>query len=578
MALVGTIPVVVGAIKNLLHGEWASMDMLASAALVFSLWDHEWVSAVFIALMLAAARLLGTLTESRTEKSIASLLKLRPRSAKVVRGTRVEEVPTEQLVVGDIVAVDTGDRIPTDGVVIAGLAAVDESSLTGESLPVDKELGVQVFSATLVSSGSLRIKTEKIGKDTTLEKIIELVQSARSHRSKIHTMGERFGKIYLISIFVLAGVLLYATHNTSLVLAVVLVVCADDIAVAVPLAFLSAIGSLAKRGVVVKGGVYLEALARAKIFVFDKTGTLTKGAVAVSGIYPAPGHTEDELLKYSAIGSQISKHPLSRAIVSYATQHGIEELFPETSSTVGGKGVVATYQGEQIIIGRLAFIASKGIPIPAEVQDEVNRLGDEGQSVSITALNNAIVGTIALNDEIKSEASTAIESLRAQGATRIIMLTGDNTHVAGRVAQKLGITEFYAELLPEGKLARIDEFKHGGDVVMVGDGVNDAAALGAATVGIAMGAIGYDTAIESAHVVLMNDNLLRLSETIAAARRVQRIAVEDFWIWGVSNALGLGLVFLGFIGPPGAAAYNFISDFFPLGNSLRAWSKPKTSL
>lgn len=571
-ALLGTVPVVVSALRNVARGEWASMDMLASVALAFSLWNQEWTSSVFIALMLSFARLLSVLTEAQTEASIESLLKLRPSLAKVEREGRVESIPTEQLVVGDVVVLDGGDRVPADGVVLTGEAAVDESSLTGESLPVDKVPGARVFSSTLIASGGLRVKVDKVGKDTTLEKIVELVKSSRENRPKIGTLADRFGKIYLISILVAAAVLLFVTHETALVLAVVLVVCADDVAVAVPLAFLGGIGSSARRGVIVKGGAYLEALARVQVYAFDKTGTLTKGKLAVSGVYPALGHSESELLHYSALASRTSKHPLSRAIVSYAQERGVEELFPEMSHSVGGKGIIATHEDSHIVIGRMAFIESEGIPVSDAVRAEAARLGTEGKSIAITARNGSILGVTALQDEIKAEAKEAIKRLRALGATRIIMLTGDNEQVGRTVADELGVTEFYAGLLPEDKVTRIQALRKEGEIVMVGDGVNDAAALSAATVGVAMGAIGYDTAIESANIVLMTDDLLRLSETVELARHVQRIAVEDFWIWGATNTFGLALVFLGYIGPSGAAAYNFISDFFPLGNSLRAWT------
>lgn len=575
VALLGTAPVIVGALRNLTRGEWASMDMLASVALVFALSNQEWASSVFIALMLSAARLLSVLTESRTESSIESLLKLRPDTANVERDGRIERVQVAELTVGDVVVVDAGDRVPVDGIVVIGEAALDESSLTGESLPIDKSKDSQVFSSTLVASGSLRIKAEKVGKDTTLEKIIELVKSSRKERSKITTLGERFGKVYLIGMLIVAAVLLYTTRDSNLVLAVVLVVCADDVAIAVPLAYLGAIGSSAKRGVIVKGSARLEALGRAKTFVFDKTGTLTKGALMVSGVYPAEGSSEQEVVHYAAAASSVSKHPLSRAILGYAKEHGVAELFPSESHSVGGKGVISTVEGSRVLVGRISLLAAEGIAIPGPMRKEADRLGDEGKSVAITALGSRVLGIIALHDEIKSEAKVMLARLRALGASRMIMLTGDNEHVARVVATELGIDEFYAGLLPEDKVSKVKEFAKSGDVVMVGDGVNDAAALSAASVGVAMGAIGYDTAIESANIVLMTDDLEKLTETVELARRIRNIAVEDFWIWGATNTFGLALVFLGFIGPAGAAAYNFLSDFFPLGNSLRAWVPAK---
>jgi len=570
-AFIGTLPVIYGAVRGLREGEWASMDMLASVALLFSLLGAEWTSAVFIALMLSGSRLLSALTESRARKSIQSLLALRPDTVKVERGARVEIIALAQVVQGDIVVVDNGDRIPVDGVVIKGEAAVDESSLTGESIPVDKEVGSLVFSSTLVASGGLRIKAEKVGQDTMLEKIIQLVESSRDNRSKIMTMGERFGKAYLICTIIFAGGLFYVTQDIHLVLAVVLVVCADDIAIAVPLAFLGAIGTAAKQGIIVKGSAHLEVLGRATTFIFDKTGTLTKGVVQVEGAYPVAGTSEEDFLKWAGLAARGSKHPLSRAIVKYADEHGAPELFPELSRSVGGKGVVATYQGEHVIVGKPSYIESEGIAIPSEVREKIDMFGDAGKSVSLVARNGAVLGTIGLHDELKDEAPRAIAALRELGAKRIVMLTGDNEHVAKNVSQHLGITEYYYGLLPEDKVARIIELKEEGEVIMAGDGINDAAALASATVGVAMGGIGHDATIESADIVLMADDLMKLVEAVRLARLAQSIAVGDFWIWGITNSFGLALVFGGVIGPAGAAAYNFISDFFPLGNSLRAW-------
>ncbi|MES2014556.1 MAG: cation-translocating P-type ATPase [Patescibacteria group bacterium] len=569
IALLGTAPVLVSAARSIFARDWASMDLLASVALLFSLISHEWASSAFIALMLSAARLLTVFTESRTEKNIESLLKLRPESAKVERGEKMVVVPVEDLVVGDIVIVDIGERIPVDGSVISGEAAVDESSLTGESLPVDKVAGAKTFSSTLVASGNLRIKTEKVGKDTTLEKIIVLVKSSREQHSKIYTLAERFGRAYLILIFISAIALFVFTRNVQLVLAVVLVVCADDVAIAVPLAYLNAIGSAAKRGVIVKGSSHLEALGRATTFVFDKTGTLTKGNLKVTGVYCAEECSEEEVLRYSSIASQGSKHPLSRAIMEYAKEKGIADIAPDASRSIGGKGIVATYKDSHIIVGRMTFLESEGIVISKEVLDEAGRLGDQGQSVSLTARNGHVIGIVALADEIKDEAKPALQALRELGAKRLIMLTGDNAHVAEVVARELGMDEWHGGLLPEDKVLRLQELRKSGEVVMVGDGVNDAAALATATVGIAMGAIGYDTAIESAAIVLMRDDLGEIPETMKLARFVHEISLQDFWIWGGTNVFGLLLVFTGFIGPTGAAAYNFVSDFFPLANSLR---------
>ena len=569
VAFIGALPVVIRAVRQIGTEDWASMDLLASVALGLSLANGEWTSSVFIAFMLASAHLLALLTESRTERTIASLLRLRPEKTKVRRNGTITEIPVEEVVVGDVVIVAVGERISVDGSVIEGEATVDESSLTGESVPVDKEKGSRVLASTLLVSGGIYIQTEKAGTDTTLGKVIELVRSAREQRSRMYTLAERFGKIYLVGVFLFTVVLYLMTHDMRLVLAVVLVVCADDVAIAVPLAFVSAIGSAARRGVIVKGSMHLEALGRIKTFVFDKTGTLTTGKLSVSHIVPMNAESEREVLRLASIPARRSNHPLAKAIAKHASMMDLPEEEPETCGETGGKGVEAVYHGEHIIIGRTALLESRGVSISPEVTQEVASISADGHSVSLVARNKIVIGIIALADEIKPGAVEALNGLRSLGVSRIVMLTGDNDRVAGVVAGQLGITEYHAGLLPEDKVAFVKEIAQTGEVAMVGDGVNDAAALSYATVGIAMGAIGYDAAIESAHIVLMKDTLSGVGETIRLARFVHRITIGDFVIWGVANAIGLGLVFFGGMGPSGAAAYNFISDIFPLAYSLR---------
>ncbi len=568
-AMAGTMPVLWNAVLAVRQREWASMDMLASIALIFSLLDLQWASAAFIALMLASARILGAVTEERTERGIKGLLKLRPETAKVERGGKVQIVPLGEVVVGDIVIVDLGEYVPIDGSVISGTASINESSLTGESLPVEKGVGSKVFSSTLVASGSIRIKTEKVGKDTTLEKIIALVESARAEKPQMQTLGEKFGKIYLISVFIVSGILLFITHNVSFVLSVVLVVCADDVAIAIPLAYLGAIGVAARYGVIVKGGAHLEALGSASSIVFDKTGTLTKGNLAVSHVTVAEGHKEKDVVAAAMFAACRSKHPVSRAIVAYGNGQGCEEESGEPIEEIGGKGIVTTMHGEIVHLGRISFLQEQGVHISPALETEANAVFDSGQSVTFVAKGKETIGFLAVADELRHNAKQVMEELKELGIRRTVMLTGDNERVAAAVAKKIGIDDFHAGLLPDGKVAVVNEMSRKETVVMVGDGVNDAAALSAANVGIAMGAMGVDAAIESAEIVLMHDDLSRIPDVILLARSTRRIAIEDFWIWGITNIFGLALVFAGFIGPTGAAAYNFISDFFPILNSAR---------
>ncbi len=573
-SVVGALPVLWRAVAGAREQDWASMDMLASVALIFSLLSASWASAVFIELMLAAANLLSVLTEARTSRSIESLLKLRPETARVRHGEKIETVAIGSVQVGDEVVIDAGTRVAVDGTVISGEGAVDQSTLTGESLPIDATTGSKVFASTLLVSGTIIIRAEKVGKDTTLERIIKLVEAAQQSQSNIATVGQKFGKVYLIGMFVVACGLFVITQNLSFVLAVVLVVCADDIAVAIPLAYMGAIGTAAKRGVVIKGGAYLEVLGRVQTFVFDKTGTLTTGKLTVADIITQGGMSQNELLVLGAAANRGSNHPLARAIVAHAEVQGLTIPQATSAHTVNAKGAIAQVGGTTLTTGRANFLADEGITIPAELSAQAHMYTQQGKSISFVAKETTAVGFITLSDTIKPEAKSALAQLRTLGAARLIMLTGDNESVASLLGRELGLDAWKSGLLPEDKIAVIEVYKKEGEVVMVGDGVNDAAALASATVGIAMGAIGYDTAIESADIVLMRDNLADIPALTLLARRAHTIALQDFFIWGATNTLGLILVFTGVIGPAGAAAYNFISDFFPLINSIRTRSGP----
>lgn len=573
----GVLPVFINALKSIWRREWASMDTLASLALIFSMIEGEWASALFITLMLASARLLEGITKGRLEKSIKGLLKLKPKNAKVSRFGKLLTIPTDEIVLGDTVVIDAGERVAVDGVVIAGSGAVDESSLTGESLPVDKSTGATVSSSTLLLSGSLTVKTEKVGKDTMIERIIVLVESSRREKPQLETLGEKFGKIYLITIFITAATIFVFTKDTALVLAVVLVVCADDIVIAIPLTYLRAISSAAKNGVIIKGSLHLEILGRADTVVFDKTGTLTYGHPQVTGVVVGPNFTEQALLGLISGAIERSSHPLSKALLTYIKEQGMSIRECESAEVIGGKGILSYCGGEKIIIGSLKLLEEHGIGIDTTLSSSASIYTEAGNSVSYVAYKDEMIGFCAFGDEIKEDAKVVIADLYKLGIKKVVLLSGDNEHAAGALAKEIGIGEWHANLLPEDKVSRIKELSQSHTVAMVGDGVNDAASLAIAHVGIAMGGLGSDGAIESANIVLMHDRLSAIPDTIRLARQAKSISIQDFWIWGLSNIIGISLVFAGIIGPAGAAAYNFISDFFPLLNSLRAKFLQSTS-
>ncbi len=578
ISLVGFSPVAWDAYQAFRHKDWQSMSLLASVALFFALLNREWASAVFIELMLAAARILEEVTKDRTQKNIKSLLKLRPNIALVENNGALVKTPIEKIRIGDIIIIGIEERIPIDGIIISGGAAVDESSITGESLPVDKNKGDLVLSSTLIKSGNIRVRTTRIGKDTTLEKIISLIESARNQKPSVQTMGEKFGKIYLISILFISAVLYLITRNLQFVLAIVLVVCADDIAVAIPLAYLEAIRKASSLGIIIKSARHLEMLAKVDTVVFDKTGTLTTGTLVVTEITPGPSFSKKDVLETAAIGSVKSNHPIAKAIIARATEEKVSWPIPETVDEMGGKGVIARHGKDQIIFGKQILAEEKGIEIPPGLKNAAEEARASGRSVSFVTKNNLVVGFVSAADEVKSNTPDAVSDLHSLGIGKIIMLTGDNPQTAKLIAEKSGIDEWRANLFPENKVEIIKELERESSVAMVGDGINDAAALSIANVGIAMGGRGMEGTIDSAQIVLMNDDLSTIPESIRIGRIAKQISVQDFWIWGISNVLGLILVFAGIIGPTGAAAYNLISDLFPLVNSLRISSLIKRRL
>ena len=322
-------------------------------------------------------------------------------------------------------------------------------------------------------------------------------------------------------------------------------------------------------GVIIKGSKHLEALGQVKTFVFDKTGTLTTGSLEVTGVFASSEYSEKEVLEAAFVSGVRSLHPLSKAVFAYAKRKGTKERFPDFAEEKGGKGILVKIGEDSIAMGKKIFLEEIGMDIPNDIIEKANEETKKSRSVSFVAKNGKVVGIVAASDKIKNNAAETIADLRALGVQKIVMLTGDNSQVAEITSKKLGVDEWYAELMPEDKVEVIRHLEKEGLVAMVGDGVNDAAALSIANVGIAMGGLGAEGTIDSAQIVLMRDDLSALPETMRISRAIRRISIQDFWIWGMTNVVGLILVLCGIIGPSGAAAYNFLSDFLPLSNSIR---------
>lgn len=571
-ASVGTLPVILSAIRAVKNRK-ISIDLLAGIALVFALLNKEWESAVFINLMLTSARIFANYISDQSRLAIKSLLKLRPEKVKIKEGGKVVEKSIAQIKAGDLIVIELGDRIPVDGVVVSGQAIIDQSSLTGESLPVNKDEGSKVFSSTLNVSGSLVVRAERVGKDTTFEKIIRLVDESQKNKIKIQGIADRFTTVYIIFTFTGSLIIYFFTSNLSLVLSVLLVTCADDIAVAVPMAFSAAIGAAAKRGIVIKGGDFLECLAKVNTIVFDKTGTITKGKLRVDKIISFGKVSDEEIAKLAAIADSFSEHPFAKAIINYAEEKNIRFAEPKDFKEFPGKGIVSIFKAKEIVFGKPSFLEENRIKISDSQQRKIEEIKEkEIGSVLCVGYDSELMGCIVFSDEIKPESIKAMQKLRELGIKKLVMLTGDNEKVAKKIATEVNINVYHANLLPEDKVGYLKTYLNdNGKVAMVGDGVNDAAALALADVGISMGAIGSDTAIEASDIALMQSDFRKIPEAIVLSKYTVRVAKQNFYIWGVVNLIGLTLVFLRVIGPEGAAAYNFITDFFPILNSFRVF-------
>ena len=575
VSLLNLLPVLVNSLRALIRFK-ATVDLLASIALITALLSKEWHSAVFIGMMLASARIFLYYTDNKARAAIKSLLKLRPQKVHLKINEKIIETETEKLKLNDLVLVETGERVPVDGIIESGEGAIDQSSLTGESEPVNKGIGNNVFSSTLVVAGSFLVRAKKVGEDTTFAKIIELVEKSQSAKAPISSTTDKFATWYVVLTLAGAFAIYFFSHNLLLVLSVLLVTCADDLAVAVPLSFTAAINAAARRGIIVKGGTFIEGFPKIKAFIFDKTATLTTGKPKIQTVMTFhkdlsdSNFPEEEFLSFLGTINSESQHPTAKAIAKFIKEKNIKlknvsDLYEKPG--YGSKGVI---DKEVVFAGKVKFLEENGIKFSQAEWDILEKEKNEGHSITALSIKGKATGFISMIDSVRPHAADVIDKLRNGGVEKIVMLTGDNKEVARRIAQEVHITEYKADLLPEDKVNFLKEIiKSGYKVAMVGDGVNDAPSLGLADIGIAMGAIGTDTAIESADVVLMKDKLVNVLEMVKLSRRTMKIINQDFWIWGLSNVLGLALVFGGVIGPSGAAAFNFLTDFLPLFNSLR---------
>jgi P-type Cu+ transporter len=562
VVLLGGYPVFLNVIRSALRRQVIAHTLM-SIGVIAAMVVGQWITAAVVVFFMRVGDYAERFTTQRARRAVKDLTAMVPQTARVERDGQEYELPVSEVRVGEDVVVRPGEQIPVDGVVVSGHATVNQSTLTGESMPVDVASGMKVFAATIAQLGSLRVRTTSTGRDTTFGRVIQLVEEAEANRAGVQRVADRFSAMYLP---VVAGVALltFLLRRDPLATAAVLVVaCSCSFALATPIAMLASIGAGARRGLLIKGGKYLETLNRVDVLLVDKTGTLTLRRPRIEEAIPIGDLTPNELLRLAASAERYSEHPLAEAVRAAARRHAIELIYPEHFTSVPGIGVVAALGGQTIMVGSGRLVA-------AELAQTIEtRLLSEGKTLLWVSRDGQPIGILAASDSLRDEVPEAFKRLRKQGIRHIELLTGDNERTAAALAETLGI-DYRANLLPEDKIAIVKEYQAKGHrVAMVGDGVNDAPALAQADVGIAMGAGGAYVAVEAAHIALLRDDWLLVPQVFDIARRTMRVVNGNIAFTAVYNLLGLSLAAFGFIPPILAAAAQSIPDIGILFNSSR---------
>ena len=565
--LVGGYPIFQEAWENL-RKRRMTMELSMTIALVAALCIGQFFTALVIAFFVLFAELLEGYTVGGGCRAIEKLIESLPRQVTVRRDGRERELSTQDVGRGETIIIRPGARIPADGEVRKGHSFVDQSSITGESLPVEKVEGSKVFAGTINKDGVLEVRVEKIGRDTTFGKIIEIVEQAEKSKAPVERVSDRLaaGLVY----FALGAAVLtfIVTRNLTSTIAVIIVAGACGVAAGTPLAILAGIGSAARRGIIIKGGLYLEQLSQIDTVVLDKTGTLTLGVPEVTSITTLNGASEEEVVQTAAIAEQHSEHPLGEAIVRHARERNVPLREYANLRYLPGKGLTCDDNGSEILVGSRALFEERGVSVPAEFVAEFAGAKSAGQTTVLVGRNRRVLGTVTLADQLRGEARQAIVTLKNLGL-RTILLTGDSSSTAKAIGDSLGVDEAVGDLLPQQKLEKIRSLlQRGNKVAMVGDGVNDAPALAEATVGIAMGQ-GTDVALETADVTLMTSDLSRLLEVLAISKRCYGVIMFNFWGTILVDTAGIALAFFGLLAPIIAALIHVGSELGFILNSAR---------
>ncbi len=571
-AMIGAIiliyPIVVTAIKDLRVGRLSINELVAIAVLAAFASGNYKVAGVVAFFMLT-----GEIIESRTAEgarlSIESLIKLTPTKARRIKkdGTE-EEVAASELVVGDTIRIRPGDNVAADGIIISGQGSFNEATVTGESLPADKKTGEEVFAGTQNLTGVLEIKVNRAGEDTTLGRVRELILAAEKTKLPIMKIVDQYMGFYTPLVLVIGALVWAFTHDLNRVIAVFVVSCPCAFILATPTAMVAALSAAARLGILIKNVADIEAAAKINAFVFDKTGTLTTGELAVSRLNPIGDTKPAELLLFAATAEKYSNHPTAKALAKLAGEAGLTLSEPADFSETAGRGVKARINGTPILVGRAQWLKDNGVG--GDFLKSVDLNEAEGWSLIFVARDNHCIGWVGLQDQTRAGAKDALAELKAAGVRRVAMISGDRQAVATRVAAEIGCEEAQGDCLPQNKVEFVRAVKAKGyKVAVVGDGVNDAPALAAGDIGIAMGAAGSEVAIHSATIALMNNDLQRLPFLVKLSRGTRTVINQNFAFGACFIIVGLMVTSLGYIGPIPAAILHNVGSLIVIFNSAR---------
>ena len=571
-AIILGFPILRLAVKDIIRGMLTINELVAIAFLAAIASGESQLGGYQTAGIVAFFMLLGELIETRTaagaRASIASLVKLTPSKARRILGKEEEEIPASELNIGDIIRIRPGDNIAADGKIISGQGSINQANITGESLPVDKSSGDEVFAGTTNLNGVLEIEVTRAGEDTTFGRVRDLILSAEQTKLPIMRIIDQYMGYYTPLVLVIAAIVWFFTHDIERVVSVLVIACPCAFILASPTAMVAALASAARLGVLIKNVGDIEIAARINAFVFDKTGTLTTGQLAVSRLAPQGDIKPAELLKVAATAEKFSNHPTAKALATLAKEADLDLTDPTDFKETAGKGVEAKVDGANVVIGRAQWLRDNGVGNNFESQVDLKEA--EGYSLLYVAKEGTFIGWIGLQDATRSEAKEALSDLLNSGVQRVAMVSGDRKPVATRVAAEIGCAEVVAECLPQNKVDFVSDLKKRGyRVAVIGDGVNDAPALAAGDMGVAMGAAGSEVAIQSATIALMNSDLRRLPFLVRLSRQTRTVINQNF-LFGILFIIGgmIGASY-GVINPIVAAILHNAGSLIVVFNSAR---------